>query len=168
MSELFVNLISKYRRKGLLVDTNILLLYFIGICDPNWIAGFKRTSQFVIEDFQLLVRILNCFERRVTTPNVLTEINNLAGQLSRDNLRAWRVQFRDSLSSDFLERFIPSKTAVKNGGFLRCGLTDAGVICASRGRFLVLTDDLDLYITLQSEGVDAINFNHLRSLTWKW
>ena len=35
--------IPKYKHKGLLVDTNLLLLYLIGELEPRLISRFKRT-----------------------------------------------------------------------------------------------------------------------------
>jgi uncharacterized protein YaiI (UPF0178 family) len=48
--------------------------------------------------------------------------------------------------------------------FARFGLTDAAIANAAQRPMLVLTDDLPLYQTLVHQGVDAINFNHIRTL----
>jgi uncharacterized protein YaiI (UPF0178 family) len=55
---------------------------------------------------------------------------------------------------------------VKENCFHRLGLTDAAIAALARHNYLFLTDDFDLYSTLVNQGVDAINFNHLRSRTW--
>lgn len=78
--------LAPYRRAGVLMDTNLLLLYLVGAFDPEEVPRFKRTSQFTPADFALLVRFLELFQRIVTTPHVLTEAGNLAGQLA-DHLR---------------------------------------------------------------------------------
>ena len=41
-------LMQRYRSRGILVDTNILLLHFVGSFDPSLIARFKRTERFTI------------------------------------------------------------------------------------------------------------------------
>ena len=69
-------LVSRYQNKGLLIDTNLLLLYFIGNYDPNRIPGFKRTMAFTVDEFWLLIGFLGVFDKLVTTPNVLTEVSN--------------------------------------------------------------------------------------------
>lgn len=81
MNEHIVELVRRHRAKGVLVDTNILLLLFVGLFDPAQIPKFKRTAQFAPEDYGLLHEFLDCFVRIVTTPNILTEACNLAGQL---------------------------------------------------------------------------------------
>ncbi|NEO58058.1 MAG: hypothetical protein F6K54_36400 [Okeania sp. SIO3B5] len=73
-------LFKKYRSKGILVDTNILLLWFVGKVNEKRISQFNRTEKFLPEHYQLLDRLLK-FAKIVTTPNILTEINSLINQL---------------------------------------------------------------------------------------
>lgn len=42
---------ARYRQKGILVDTNILLLWFVGAVNRDRISQFKRTQKFSPEDF---------------------------------------------------------------------------------------------------------------------
>ncbi|MDY7004002.1 MAG: hypothetical protein SWX82_08580 [Cyanobacteriota bacterium] len=55
-------LFGKYKQKGVIVDTNILLLLFVGSVNKDRISKFKRTEQFLPKDYDLLVDILskNC------------------------------------------------------------------------------------------------------------
>ena len=55
---------------------------------------------------------------------------------------------------------------MKETCFQRLGLTEAAIAALARRNCLLLTDDFDLYSTLVKQGVDAINFNHLRSRDW--
>jgi hypothetical protein len=50
--------------------------------------------------------------------------------------------------------------------FQKLGLTDAGIRKVAERPLLVLTDDLPLYHHLREAGLDAINFNHLRTYLW--
>ena len=79
-----IDLIGLYKAKGLLIDTNLLLLYFIGTYDPDRIPRFKRTMSFTVDEFLLLDAIFTNFDKVITTPNILTEISNLSGQLPGD------------------------------------------------------------------------------------
>jgi hypothetical protein len=47
-------LIEKHRAKGVLVDTNLLVLYLVGTVNPRRIPNFKRTGDFNIDDYNLL------------------------------------------------------------------------------------------------------------------
>ncbi len=163
MSDELESLLKRRKGQGLLVDTNILLLYFVGSCDPRLVTSFKRTRQFTLEDFDLLVSLVQWFGSVVTTPNILTEVNSLASQLAHDQRRNWRTSFRDQFSS-MNERVIASEFAVASNDFIELGLTDCGILELSKDGLLVLTDDLALYLALQCRGIDSINFNHLRTL----
>jgi rRNA-processing protein FCF1 len=155
--------VSAYRNKGLLVDSNLLLLYFVGSYDPARISNFKRTHSkgFREDDFNLLTRLVRLFARIVTTPNILTEVSNLSGQLREDKKQAYYVDF-EKLVQSFAEHYIESKELCALTHFKSFGLTDSGIIALAMGKFLVLTDDGPLSGYLQNVGIDVINFNHVR------
>jgi hypothetical protein len=165
MMEETSRLLGRYAKKGVLVDTNILLLYLIGSYNPSLIPGFKRTRQFTVEDYRTLSFLLQPFEAVITTPNILTEVSNLSAQLAeparRDHFRmfAERIRVMD-------EHYIDSREAATQDGFVRFGVTDMGILLLSRNRYLVLTDDFALSQFLQYHGADVINFNHIRPLGW--
>ena len=46
MTNYLDSLFARYRQKGILVDTNILLLLFVGSVNRKRISQFKRTQQF--------------------------------------------------------------------------------------------------------------------------
>jgi hypothetical protein len=98
MSEIINQLIVRYKQAGIMVDTNILLLYFVGAFDPNLIPRFKRTLQFAVEDHATLIRILRLFDKVVTTPNILTEVNRLSGQLGEAIRSQYFEKFYSGLS----------------------------------------------------------------------
>jgi hypothetical protein len=81
MNDYIVGLRDRYRARGILVDTNLLLLFFIGLFDRGQISRFKRTKTYTGEDFDVLDRFLSQFARLITTPNILSEVSNLSGQL---------------------------------------------------------------------------------------
>jgi len=156
-----VKLLSKYRNKGLLLDSNLLLLYFIGLYDYNTISTFKRTTKYTIEDFDIISRIINFFDRVITTPHILTEISNLSGQLSGKIKSHYFKIFAEQIKL-LEENSKPSKDLCDGKCFRKFGLTDSGIVEISRDTYLVMTDDLPLSGYLQSQRIDVINFNHIR------
>ncbi|MDQ3259015.1 MAG: hypothetical protein M3R15_34990 [Acidobacteriota bacterium] len=161
----FDELLHRYRSKGILVDTNLLLLYFVGRYDPDRISRFKRTQSFSEDDFLLLASILAFFNKIVVTPNILTEVNSLSNQLPDDIKASYYSEFAQCL--DVLEEhYISSSELARTNHFLRFGLTDAGIVSLVQGSYLVLTDDLKLASYLQRLDIDVINFNNIRSLNW--
>lgn len=87
-----LQLINKHRGSGLLVDTNLLLLYLVGTTNKKRILNFKRTQTYTIEDFDLLSRFMAEFKTLITTPHVLTEVSNL-GNLQGQERAAFRSSF---------------------------------------------------------------------------
>lgn len=162
---ILVKCVQKYGRLGILLDTNILLVYVIGRFDQGRIEHFKRTNTFTRKDYVFLEEFLTHFERIVTTPHVLTEVSNLAANLSEpDKSRCFKSFAADIEVLE--EHFEGAKSIARSTSFRRLGITDASLSIIARDRFLVLTDDLGLYSSLLGYGVDAINFNHIRLPAW--
>jgi rRNA-processing protein FCF1 len=166
---MFINsLIRRYQQKGILIDTNILLLFLVGSVNPERITRFNRTQQFIQEDYELLLGFIAKFHKLVTTPNILTEVNSLANQLGepeRSQCFAIFAKFAQNVTL-LDEHYIKSLDAVNVDKFLQFGLTDCGILTLARSNYLVLTDDLKLASYLQSVEIDVINFNNIRVFNW--
>lgn len=157
----FEDVINRYKTRGVLVDTNLLLLLLIGRFDVGQITTFQRTRRFFSqEDYVLLEMIVQGFRSIITTPNILTEISNFVdrGQKFKGDF----LQFFDRQIHLLTELYVPSKSAAAADGFRSVGLTDSVILLAAQSNYLVLTIDVKLAIHLNTHGVDAINFNHLR------
>ena len=50
----YSNLIIKYKNKGILIDSNLLLVYFIGKYDLNRLQSFKKTAKYSIDDYYII------------------------------------------------------------------------------------------------------------------
>ena len=132
-------LLKKYQSKGILVDTNILLLWFVGRVNQKRISRFNRTKKFLPEHYQLLDRLLK-FSKVVTTPNILTEVNSLINQMGEpDRSKSLSVLAKEVSKLD--EFYLESSTVSQEEKFTKFGLTDSGIISLVQGKYLVLTDD---------------------------
>lgn len=158
-----INLLSRYKSKGLLVDTNLLLVYFIGMYDSRRIESLKRVKSkaFSVRDLELLSGVIKYFDKIVTTPNILTEISNLSNELSEAERIVYYQVFASQISS-LNEEYVPSLKVCSLEHFNRFQLTDSGIIHLVKDKCLVLTDDFKLSGYLRSSGIDYINFDHLR------
>ncbi|MCA1630376.1 MAG: hypothetical protein LC785_04070 [Acidobacteria bacterium] len=159
------HLLIQYKSEGVLIDTNLLLLFFVGLYDPERIPKFKRTATFTVEDFQTLLGFFKFFGKVVTTPNILTEVSNLAGQLPEKLKQSFYPLFAQQLTL-LEEHYATSAKLSSTEQFPRLGLTDSGIFDLSQNRYLVLTDDFRLAGYLDSRGIDVINFNHIRPMNW--
>jgi rRNA-processing protein FCF1 len=167
MIELIRLLIARHGRSGVIVDTNLLLLYFVGRFAPEHISRFKRTDTFIADDYLLLSLLLRQFQHVVTTPHVLAEVNALSRQLGEPLRTRYFEQFRIEICV-LREEYVGSCSVADGNDFVKLGLTDAGIHRLARTPYLVLTGDFPLYNFLASQGLDVINFNHLRPLGWSW
>jgi hypothetical protein len=144
-----------------------LLLLWIGSFDRTLISRFKRTQKYSAEDFDLLVSLLKRIPSIVTTPHVLTEVSNLAGQLPENIAEEFRSELRivfDRLN----EQNFPCRNVAAETGFITLGLTDCSLTLLARQKVLVLTDDFPLYANLDAQSMPVINFTHVRSSAYGW
>lgn len=160
-----LKLIERYGSRGVLVDSNILLLHFVGGLDRKLVPHHKRTNQFAVEDYDLLESFLSKFQRIVTTPNILTEVNSLLGQIGEPRRTDCQAVLGRGIGL-LDEHYVPSADVVLDDHFVKLGLTDSVIARLAEGSYLVLTDDVKLASLLQQIPVDVVNFNHLRPLSW--
>ena len=160
------SLISQYRRRGVLVDTNLLLLLYIGGYDRRQVELFKRTAdRFVSVDFDTLTSVLDQFDTVVTTPHILTEVSNLMGQLS-GRVRDGCFDLLARSISNLREHRTAGAALAGDDAFIRLGITDTSILEAAIENYLVLTDDFTLFNYLGGRGLDVLNFNNIRTLNF--
>ena len=101
-------LIEKYRRNGLLIDSNLFLLWVVGSTNESRIARFNRTQKYSVEDFRLLRILVHEFQEVVTSPHILTELSNLA-TIEEPELRPSDLPFSRSFNArlKFMKRAAP-------------------------------------------------------------
>ncbi len=163
MTEDIDSLLSSYVTKGIFIDSNLLLLLVVGLVSPALVPKFKRTRTFTTKDHALLLHLVGQFAQVVTTPNVLTEVSNLANSLDAGNREKFGQSFARA-AQELAEHYIVSKSAVRSEMHDRFGLTDTAIVELCGKGFLLLTDDFPLAGYAGSKGLDVINFNHIRDI----
>ena len=152
--------LKPYIGKPAILDANILLLHWCSSFDPELVRTFKRLNSFEVEDIQLLGETLKVFSVIRTTPHVLTEVSNLANALPRWRKDDWSEHFSRQIEV-IPEEWAPAKTIAANP-MMFLGLTDAGLANLA-STHVILTIDFPLSNSLESRGLNVINFTHLRS-----
>lgn len=147
-------------RERIIIDTNLLILLVVGSYDPAYIEKHKNTSDYTIDDYELLLmRLEGC--DLVVTSSILTEVSNLLWQTSdphKTNIRLFLSQFIATASEHS-----PSSVGVTNAAeFMSLGLTDAGILELPAGSGLILTVDLDLHVMALCRELPTENFNNFR------
>jgi hypothetical protein len=154
-------LIKKHGKRGIVVDTNLLLLLFVGSFDKEGIESFKRTNEFTPRDFELLDGILSHFGTIITTPTILAETIAFCGSYPKSNKQDYYEHFATALQV-YDEQYTASRDLAADANWYPFGLTDCAIIHLAMAKHLVITVDLKLWALLEKKGLDAINFNHWR------
>jgi rRNA-processing protein FCF1 len=164
VNEYALQLIQKYRTKGVLIDTNLLLLYVMGTYDPQRISDFSKTCDFTTEDFELLNRVIGQFPKVFTTPHILTEVSDFAAQYKstqKAKINADLFTVFATLIGGLEELYKESSDIAKHPAFLQLGLADAAIV-SFENKYLVLTNDGPLVGYLRNNGIDAVNLDDLK------
>jgi rRNA-processing protein FCF1 len=160
-------LFSRHIGKCIALDSNLLLVLVSGSLDVRLFKSFKRVSEYTIEDYQLLVRLLQAFTVLIATPHVLTEVSNLANSLPESYRYEWHATLAAIVGSDkasvVQERWRPAAELVERPEFLPFGLTDTALTDLS-SEALVVTEDYRLSGFLRDRGIPVLNFCDLRRI----
>lgn len=152
--------LEKYLRKKLItLDCNVLLLLIIGSVDKKHINRFKRTSMFDESHYDLLTKLISN-SQILLTPNVVTEASNLLESYTFDKQKIG-LQFLKKICQNIPESYEQSIKLVDLDVFNDYGLSDSSVFNLCKVGAIAITVDLNLYISLVSSNLQAVNFNHL-------
>ena len=154
-------LLRPHHGKPAILDSNLLLFSWCSSFNPNLVTAFKRLNSFQVEDIDLLSETLKVFSVIRTTPHVLTEVSNLANSLPSWVKEDWFEHFSEQIQV-ISEEWI-SAASIASSDFMWLGLTDAGLSRLATTH-VILTLDFPLSNSLESRGLNVINFTHLRSL----
>jgi hypothetical protein len=161
-------LFERHAGKSVLLDSNLLLVLLSGLLGPHLFKRFKRISDYTINDYELLVRLLGHFTVLLTTPHVLTEVSNLANSLNETYKRDWCMNLATLIASEqeavgIREKWIPATELARMPEFVAFGITDAALTRLS-SEALVITEDYRLSGMLNGQGTHVLNFGDLRKM----
>jgi hypothetical protein len=149
------------RHESVFIDTNLFILFIVGLIDRNRIADFKRTNQFDTIDFDILLQLVSKIRRRCITSNVATETDNLVRQLPDRYHEQTSIMLKEVFKHS-IEIHTQSLGFFGSAHHAKFGLTDAILITHSRDS-LILTDDYKLAGMIDYLGGSVLNFSQLKS-----
>jgi hypothetical protein len=152
----------RQHQAGLLLDTNVLLLFLADAVSTDFARRWKRTDWFAEEHVAVMQAATSEAKRFITTPHVLTEATNLAGGgAAHDEERKRLNELLRSFASSADERYPAARVVAADAAFSRLGLADlAHAFHRRRARPLVLTDDAPLTKELEGRGLPVANLSH--------
>lgn len=155
-------LIAKVKKQqgGLLLDTNVLLLYLIEVTKPNAYGDWKWTRQFTREHVEVLGLAVATTKRLITTPHVLAEASNLSEKLPPSIREGYFSAFAEFVRGVH-ERFPRGRELVEDEAFSFLGIADLAQVLLPRVRRpLIVTVDALLTVELEKRGLPVVNLNH--------
>src|SRR5258708_39423242 len=109
---------------------------------------------FAPKDYDTLLALLGSFRHLYITPNIATEVSNLAGGFSGGLRKAcFRVFAQTIVASE--ELTVPSRDAAADSAFDELGLTDAAIFRVAGGPPPILTTGFPLPQKLAAQGLPA-------------
>lgn len=152
------SLSRRIRGRAILLDTNLLVVVFVGLWRQEAVGRRATGDEYDRVDFQLLARLVEDASPWILTPHLLTEVDNRLGYIQSPGQEECR-----KVAAEMIKRhreFRPAAIKViREKAYPRLGVADAAIIRISRKhRSLVLTADHALYEELIRLGQDAIYY----------
>jgi predicted nucleic acid-binding protein len=148
----------------LALDTNLSVLFCVGLCGKQFINSHKRLDGYDETDFDLLTQLVPSNQQLILSPYVLAETSNLLRQ-ANGNLRLSLAIILKALADQGTEIQIACAQIASHASYLQLGFTDAALltILEQNSRVQLLTSDFELYGVAVHRGLSAFNFSHARN-----
>lgn len=157
-------IIARKKFDGLIVDTNVMLLFIVGNYDKDYIKHFpfRRTARYSERDFEILLNVFNRFKKIVITPHTLTELSNLSEKVHCYKIEEYFNVFI-SVLLQFNELNVDKNIILKSPNLYKFGVADFAIWSIARDKkYLVFTDDSKLSGFLSNKKIDTISINEIR------
>ena len=149
--------------RGYFLDANLLVLLVVGSESRDLISKHRRLEDYTVEDYDMLIDLLEGADQLFVTPNTLTETSNLVsqhGEPERSRLMR-RLQF---IIHESIEIVVASVDAASHEEFEIMGLTDTALLEIATPEIPLLTVDFKLYLAGWESGEErVVNFTHYRN-----
>lgn len=146
-------------RRKVALDTNVFLLFLVGLADRAAIARHKRLAAYDAGAYDALSRLLASYDEIVVTPGCLAETTNLLDSDKGSQQHCYQmlkelIQSGEGLS----EKHVPADKVVEQRPFMWLGFTDASYVELADQGIPVITADLKLYLQVAERNEKSVNF----------
>lgn len=140
----------------IVIDANSLIVLIVGIINDAKHLNHRRTSDFEIIDFKLLLNKIGNPKNLVVISNVWTEVDNLLNQsFHKDDLRYYRaIKYLISLSNEI---YTKTSEIINEKSFEKIGVTDSLLLKAAIKTKELITFDENLENIALHFGVSVYN-----------
>jgi len=145
------------KMRDVIIDTNVFVLYLAGRINTNQIYRYCRNALYTEDDYHFLVNLLGNFDRIITCPNVLTEIDNLLNRITGDDKYTYLLLAKE-IYTQSIEKYIATDTVSKEWYFSELGLTDSVLLMMASDSDLLISADSALCDYAKSMGIETFDF----------
>ena len=162
--------IIKHGVKGIIIDTNLLILLIVGVYDIGYIEKISRVKNkgYTSEDFKALSNLVACFKTIYITPQILAELSNLSFKEGKkidcydEEFEAYVMNVVEIINNS-KEDFTTKEDLIKFPYFRKFGFTDMSILSLAQKESLpVITDDLRLHNLFINLGIESLNMDTIR------
>ena len=146
-------------RRKVALDTNVFLLFLVGLADRAAIAHHKRLAAYDTGSYDVLCRLLANYDEIVVTPGCLAETTNLLDSDRGSQTRCHQILKELIKSGETLsETHVPAVKVVEKQPFMWLEFTDASYVELAEEGIPVITADFRLYQQVVARNEGSVNF----------
>lgn len=147
-----------------ILDANMLIVYSIGKKHPEMLGNQRRVKEYMPEDFDLLMQLVEGVDQIVLTPNAVTECSDLLKDSNFENdAKDALKDLIQSPSCIVAEEYVPSSDAVASSQYKFLGVADCAMLELVDSETFLISADGTLSREAAKKNPRSINFNHYRS-----
>ena len=143
--------------RDVIIDTNIFILFLAGFINENRIKNYTRNSLYTKEDYYFLLNILSNYDRIITSPNILTEVDNILNRITGEDKYKYLVLVK-TIYKQTLEKYIKTHIESQNWFFDSLGITDSAILMMAKESELLISGDSSLCDYAKSLNIKTFDF----------
>jgi len=158
------NFIYKYSNRGIIVDTEPLLVLIVGNFDPSELIHIGDEN-YNEKDSKILFSFLSKFNRLIITPYVIAELSNLANKrlTKAGNFKRFVLECQ-SVFKNYTESRIKKDKILNRKEAQWLGFPDVSILISSENENLpILIKEAPLLRECAKLGIKTIDFGSLRA-----
>ncbi|GHV28970.1 hypothetical protein AGMMS4952_13890 [Spirochaetia bacterium] len=140
-----------------IIDTNIFILFLAGQINENRIKNYTRNSRYTKEDYYFLLNILSNYDRIITSPNILTEVDNILNRITGEDKYKYLMLVK-TIYKQTIEKYIKTDIVSQNWFFDSLGITDSAILMMAKESELLISGDSSLCDYAKSLNIKKFDF----------
>lgn len=143
--------------RDVIIDTNIFILFLVGQINENRIKNYTRNSLYTKEDYYFLLNVLADYDRIITSPNILTEVDNILNRIGGEDKYKYLVLAK-TMYKQTIEKYIETERITQNWYFDSLGITDSSILMMAKDCELLIYGDSSLCDHAKSLNIKTFDF----------